>query len=187
MTDLKGTWRQAIFSFFGSILFILFLRWVFFEPYLVPSASMEKTLLINDFILVNKFAYGLRLPFSDHWLYGPSAPKPQEVVVFRSKDQSNLFLVKRVIAVEGQRVLVADNDIEVTQGIDGSLIPKGEMFVAGDNRSHSQDSRYFGTVPLNNLLGRASMIWLSCEKLLQQQRLCDPQTLRWNRIFLGIY
>src|SRR5262245_4100685 len=89
--SLKGTWPQAIISFFGPIVLILIIRWAIFEPYVIPSGSMIPNLLIHDHILVQKFAFGLRLPFSDKWLLHWADPKPGDIVVFRFPNNPEVF------------------------------------------------------------------------------------------------
>lgn len=241
--DLRGTWPQAILSLVGAIAMILGIRWAFFEPYVIPSGSMIPTLLIHDHILVNKFAYGVHIPFSTKWLVQFSSPKRGEVVVFRSVDDESVFLIKRVVGLPGDSVVVKANgvleingqpmqrevlkDAQVEalfkawpkQDLDDLVnenevanetldtrkhfallakerehveqgpyaIPAGEYFMMGDNRDNSADSRVWGTLPFNHILGRASFIWLSCEETLQDSsQLCDPQTLRRERFFKGI-
>lgn len=201
----KGNWTQALTSLALSLLFIFILRWLFFEPFLIPSGSMEKTLLINDFIFVKKWAYGLRFPFTSKWAFGPQSPKKGEIVVFNSKEQEGMVLIKRVVATGGDLFKFSGDDIQilgpaqlpfetpqvhVTEGLDNETVykvPEGAVIVMGDNRSHSRDSRYFGAVPLENLLGQASFVWMSCDRLISvETRFCDVSTMRWNRVLQGI-
>lgn len=99
-----GTWRQAITSLLMSVLLLLMLRWVAVEPYVIPSGSMLPTLKVLDFIYVNKFAYGLRIPFSSAWLFERALPKRCDIVVFRSQTDPDSFLIKRVIGLPGERI-----------------------------------------------------------------------------------
>lgn len=204
---------------------------------------MVPTLLVHDHIFVNKFAYGFRLPFSSHYLFRYASPKRGDVLVFRSVEDDNLFLVKRVVGlpgdqiqmktdglwIDGRRVetapytpaeaglLLSDwtpearlqaleqNEIlherlprdpaskthpifrDKFESLPASAVikvPDGSLFMSGDNRDHSADSRSWGTLPIDRVLGRASVIWLSCEEALAQtQQLCNPQTMRWHRLF----
>ena len=76
-------------------------RWGFYEPYVIPSGSMIPSLLINDHIVVQKYAYGLRWPFTNSWMYGPEIPERGDIVVFRSVKDSGFFMVKRVVGLPG--------------------------------------------------------------------------------------
>jgi signal peptidase I len=237
--DLRGTWPQALGSLAISILFILTVRWALFEPYVIPSGSMIPTLLIHDHILVNKFAYGLRVPFTSDYLLRWSEPKPGDVLVFRSVENSDIFLVKRLVGRPGDEVtLSADGRLSVNkkllelkplseqqrlkifrdwpseekadtlqsyqlseENLEGHLhpimksrseaadeshtykVPPKQFFMMGDNRDNSADSRYWGFLPEDRVLGRASAIWLSCTQLLPTSQICDPNSLRSSRIF----
>lgn len=237
--DLRGTWPQALSSLAGAILFILAIRWALFEPYVIPSGSMLPTLLVHDHIFVNKFAYGLRFPFASRYAIRFSEPKRGDILVFRSVEDDDVFLVKRVIGLPGDEIqlktdglyvngvkapLAALDDeqkkhllrdwtpenreaaIEANDIFEESLgdvrhpifrdrtepqaesavvkVPADHLFMSGDNRDHSADSRMWGTLPIDRVLGRASIIWLSCEEAMAQtNQLCNPQTMRWNRLF----
>ena len=102
--NLQGTWKQSIISLVVSVLALLTFRWIVFEPYVIPSGSMIPTLQVLDFIYVNKFAYGLRVPFSSTWLFKRDLPKRCDVAVFRSQTDPGTFLIKRVIGLPGERV-----------------------------------------------------------------------------------
>src|ERR1700733_4635559 len=97
----KAKFGEGFGSFSMAVLAILAFRWALFEPYVIPSGSMIPTLLIHDHILVNKAAYGLRLPFSDSWLFRDSDPKRGDIVVFRSVDDAGYFMIKRVVGLPG--------------------------------------------------------------------------------------
>jgi signal peptidase I len=239
----KGTWPQALLSFFGSIFLIMAFRWAFFEPYVIPSGSMLPTLLVHDHILVNKFAYGVRVPFTKIWMARFGLPRRGDVVVFNSLEESGVFLVKRVVGLPGDTIEVAENGDLVVNGesqasaplspseqaralgdwvgqrssdfaedhalsretLEGRghvaarlknkarfgegpiKVPEGHLFMMGDNRDNSSDSRVWGALPADYVLGRASFIWLSCEETLKQAaQVCDPQTVRWKRLFRSI-
>jgi signal peptidase I len=243
--DLRGTWLQAFASLAGAIIFILAIRWALFEPYVIPSGSMLPTLLIHDHIFVNKFAFGVRLPFASHYAFRFSEPKRGDVLVFRSVENDDMFLVKRVIGLPGDEIqlrndglyinglkaptapvadaeallkdwtpdsrneAIAQNEIleeslpsgkseTVTHAVfrdkedpqpESSVIkvPEGNLFMSGDNRDHSADSRMWGTLPIDRVLGRASIIWLSCEEAMAQtNQLCNLQTMRWHRLFTSV-
>jgi signal peptidase I len=173
---------------FFAILIALFIRAFIIQAFKIPSSSMEPTLLIGDHILVNKFIYGVRIPYSDK-IFGSSkkffdGKKPQrgDIVVFiYPKDRSKDF-IKRVIGTEGDKVEIVGNKVFINnKEIDdpwghydkkihlGGLgkfeyvdkVPKGHLFVLGDNRDNSQDSRFWGFVNISDVKGRAFIIYFS--------------------------
>jgi signal peptidase I len=241
--DLRGPWGQALGSLAFSILVVLILRWAFFEPYVIPSGSMIPTLLVHDHILVNKFSYGIRIPFTSFWVVRFGLPQRGDVIVFRSVDDEGIFLIKRVVGLPGDEiqvkfdgsVLINGKEVPRTPmsreraevrlgewpsatreeflarhelveenlghkaftavrdpGTDPSVaativVPEGNVFMMGDNRGNSVDSRVWGPLPLDRVLGRASVIWLSCEESLPElNQLCDPKTVRWSRVFSAV-
>lgn len=213
-------------------------RWIGYEPYVIPSGSMIPTLLIHDHIVVSKYSYGLRVPFTKKWLIPPRTPKRGDVVVFRSVENDDFYMIKRVVGLPGDKIefnnqgeLLIDGSQLVSQDIsfapeltDENLeapreifdlkqetlgqvqhlilqeksrleeepyvltVPEGHIFMAGDNRDRSRDSRYWGALPIENLLGKAQFIWLSCSQtLVEQSPVCDPSQIRWNRVFQAIH
>jgi signal peptidase I len=193
-------------SFFPVILAVLMLRSFVMEPFRIPSGSMMPTLLVGDFILVNKFAFGLRLPVLNTKVIDLGEPQRGDVVVFRYPKDPGVDYIKRVVGLPGDRIgyfnkvvyingqaagQVPDgvymgtgsgvsmsgasrrreqlgdvqHDILVmprTPGLEGEfVVSKGEYFVMGDNRDNSNDSRYWGTVPEANLVGKAFRIWMN--------------------------
>jgi signal peptidase I len=198
---------EYAYSFFPVLAIVLVLRSFVIEPFRIPSASMKPTLLIGDFILVNKSAYSLRLPAVGTKLVSISQPKMGDVVVFRHK-ASGKDIIKRVIGVPGcfieykNEQLFIDGKIVTTEFISKSyedllevvksketlpnnveheiyhyphangrmnykitsiIVPEGKYFVMGENRNDSEDSRFFGFVSENELLGKAVYIWLSLD------------------------
>ncbi len=193
-------------SFFPVILVVLLLRSFLVEPFRIPSNSMMPTLLTGDFILVNKFGYGLRLPVWNKKFVEIAEPKRGDVIVFRYPKDPTVDYIKRVIGVPGDHVVYRNktliiNDKVMAQemlekyhgvgsgvGMTGTnhlkenletvehsilvdprkmlgevdvIVPDGQYFVMGDNRDNSNDSRFWGTVPDENLVGKAFLIWMN--------------------------
>ena len=192
-------------SFFPILLAVLIVRSFFIEPFRIPSASMVPTLRIGDFILVNKFDYGIRLPVLNSKVIEMGSPERGDVVVFRYPPNPQIDYIKRVVGLPGDHVqykdkivyingkemtqtlqnkavdllgIVAAQDKVLTERLDDvshqiamapgkqraqvdMIIPASEYFVMGDNRDNSSDSRFWGTVPEENLVGKAFYIWMS--------------------------
>ena len=218
----KGNLKDIFFSFCLFISLYLAFRCFCFEPFVIPSSSMEQTLLVKDYVLVKKWAYGLRVPFTETWVLGPEIPKRGDIVVFKDKDNLNRFIVKRVIGLPGEEVSMdeqgvisingkafeyrqlkdQDEDLLVMLENNGEKlyrvqyfsdmeqeafsfkIPENEIFMMGDNRNQSSDSRSWGGLPINRLLGQLVLIWLSCEESDDDfSFFCPPQSFRFKRLF----
>ncbi|MDJ0862334.1 MAG: signal peptidase I [Gammaproteobacteria bacterium] len=193
-------------SFFPIFLIVLLLRSFLVEPFRIPSGSMMPTLVIGDFILVNKFTYGIRLPVVDKKIIELGEPQRGDVMVFRFPEDPSVPFIKRVVGLPGDRVAYykkvlyingepmeqaargvytgigsgmtmtgaqvfeealaeQKHEILVQPGhptLEGeSVVPEGHYFVMGDNRDNSRDSRFWGTVPDENLIGKAFLIWMN--------------------------
>ena len=193
-------------SFFPIFLIVLILRSFIFEPFKIPSGSMMPTLLIGDFILVNKFDYGIRLPVLNTKVLENKTPDRGDIVVFRYPEDPSIPFIKRIVGLPGEKISYHNktlyiNDISITQVLNGRYnahgsgqmmdgaslrvenlddiaheilissnrpsqelevnVPEGHYFVLGDNRDNSKDSRFWGFVPDENLVGRAFMIWMN--------------------------
>jgi len=160
---------------------LLFTRASLADHYRVPSGSMEPTVEVEDHIVVNKAAYGLRAPLTDAYLIGPELPARGDVVVLTSPDDG-IVLLKRVVAVSGDMVSVTDGHVHVTpargsttsarEGVDFAIsldfgggpdlleqrVPDGKILVMGDNRGNSRDGRTFGFVNATSVLGQAKAV-----------------------------
>jgi signal peptidase I len=211
-------------SFFPVILAVFLLRSFLVEPFKIPSGSMLPTLLIGDFILVNKYEYGIRLPIVNRKIIDLGAPARGDVMVFRFPKDPSVDYIKRVVGLPGDLVEYRDKQliingvpaptvaagqygyvasglnfvrgdlyretlgehshVAMTQAgapsvivhqVDGDFphrencsyddggfkcrVPPGHYFALGDNRDASNDSRYWGFIPDENIVGRAFMIW----------------------------
>lgn len=222
-------------SFFPVILVVFLLRSFLVEPFKIPSGSMLPTLLIGDFILVNKFEYGIRLPVINKKVIDLGAPKNGDVMVFRYPSDPSLDYIKRVVGVPGDLVEYRDKSLilngkavqRTSQGVfeytaqglnfvradtwqeqlgehqhlamvqedmppvmlhqvEGNFayrdncsyhergftcrVPDGHYFMLGDNRDASNDSRYWGFVPEQNIVGRAFFIWWNFDDFLNSAK-----------------
>jgi signal peptidase I len=162
---------------------------------------MEPTLLIGDHVLADKTAYGWRLPFLDRPLSGPHMPRRGDIVVFPYPEDPSRMFLKRVIGLPGETVEIrdrvvhvdgkpleepyvmflsgpADGDFEPMDGRDNwgpATLPAGKLFLLGDNRDNSKDSRYWGFLPVEDLRGRIRVIYYSIDER-------GTQGIRWGRI-----
>ncbi|CAK0771285.1 signal peptidase I [Gammaproteobacteria bacterium] len=209
--EAQRTYQEPILvetarSFFPVILVVLLLRSFVVEPFRIPSGSMMPTLLIGDFILVNKFSYGIRLPVLDKKIISIGEPQRGDVVVFRYPEDPSVDYIKRVVGLPGDRVSYHNKKVTVNgkpmesspigiyqgegagSGMSGNshfreqlgevehdiltapgrlsiegdfIVPPDQYFVMGDNRDNSKDSRYWGTLPEQNLVGKAFFIWMN--------------------------
>lgn len=118
-------WTEGPGSFVVAILLALFVRWAFFEAYVIPSTSMLPTLLVNDHIFVNKIIYGVRAPFSEKWFVQWTHPQRGEVVVFKYPADKDKYYIKRVVGLPGDRVLVENGHLYVNEKLVEKTIPQG--------------------------------------------------------------
>jgi len=150
------------------------------ETAVVPTASMEGTILVGDHILLDKFLYGPSVPFTSwHWATGRAVQRGS-IIAFQFPLNPKLNFLKRVAAVGGDTVEIRDDVLFVNhaavaepyavhrrrgkqraQNMMARAIPAGEVFVLGDNRDASDDSRYWGNVPLANVIGEPLLVYWS--------------------------
>lgn len=210
-------------SFFPVLLIVFLLRSFLYEPFRIPSGSLKPTLLVGDFILVNKFDYGVRLPVIHKKIYPVHDIKHGDIVVFRYPANPSVDFIKRIIGLPGDKISYIDKVLYVNgkqipqefqknmtdQDSDESswdvvqkqedffgvkhaiyqipnrpaddlkdvVVPPGMYFAMGDNRDDSADSRFWGFVPDKNIIGKASVVWMSWD--------ADADLLhkiRWNRL-----
>lgn len=187
-------------SFFPVLLVVLVLRSFLFEPFQIPSGSMIPTLEIGDFILVNKYAYGVRLPVIGSKIIEVDKPKNGDVMVFVPPHRPDYF-IKRVVGIPGDHIVYSNKTLfvngeevkldfvaklppsgpqymvfkeslgEVEHLIHRDLyrnadyrewtVPQGHYFMMGDNRDKSADSRSWGFVPEENIVGKAVAVWMN--------------------------
>lgn len=189
-------------SFFPVILAVLVLRSFIVEPFRIPSGSMMPTLLAGDFILVNKFSYGVRLPVINTKIIDTGGPQRGDVAVFRYPEDPSVAFIKRIVGLPGDRLEYSDNQLYIngervpqqvlSPDAEGFMedyelrleelgdvghrilvrensgnvawnyeVPEGHYFTMGDNRDNSRDSRFWGPLPEENLVGEAFLIWMN--------------------------
>lgn len=183
---LKKTLKEWLPSLL-LIAALLIARSTLADHYHVPSGSMENALMPGDHVLVNKSAYGLRIPFTKHVIALAEEPRPGEIVILDSPD-SDVRLIKRVVATGGDQVVLSNGRLQVNgkslglpfkpnienfgernallnldagggPDIAGLVVPKGHVLLLGDHRGRSRDGRVFGTVPASEIYGRASRVF----------------------------
>jgi signal peptidase I len=181
----KGVIREYAEAAVIAVILALLIRTFVVQAFKIPSGSMEPTLLVGDHILVNKFIYGVKIPFIRKTLIPISKPQRDDVIVFIYPHDTSKDYIKRVIGLPGDRIEIFDRKIningtlyddkhgvysEVRNG--GSLnmaknrnrpiiVPENHLFVMGDNRDHSSDSRVWGFVPFKSVKGKAFIIYWS--------------------------
>ena len=162
-----------------AVALALFVRTFFIQAFRIPSESMEDTLLVGDFLFANKLIYGPKLPLVDWRLPAIREPKPGDIIIFKYPVDPKVDYIKRCVAVEGQTVELVDNqlyvdgvlqDEEFTKYVFGSRpdrrfgplkVPEGHIFMMGDNRDNSADSRAWGPLDKKLIAGKAMFIYFS--------------------------
>lgn len=185
MKDKKKLLREYAEAIITALILALIIRTYVVQAFKIPSGSMIPTLLVGDHILVNKFIYGTKIPFSDNRILAFRKPEKGDIIVFKYPENPQKDFIKRVVAtggdvleernkvlyVNGQKVtepyaLHYDQNIRIMtpdprDNFGPVLVPKHKLFVMGDNRDQSYDSRYWGFVDLNAVLGEALIIYWS--------------------------
>jgi signal peptidase I len=176
----KSVVREWIESIIVAFILAMFIRTFFIQAFKIPTGSMKPTLLKGDRILVNKFIYGIKIPFTDLRFLKIREPKRGDVIVFKSPKDPKKDFIKRLVAVGGERVLISYGKIYINgkpletpqfnqryyynrgeYGEEGKevIVPQDSYYVLGDNSVSSEDSRYWGFVPKKNLVGKAFLIY----------------------------
>jgi len=257
LTEPSG-WVDTSIQVFPVIAFVLILRSFLYEPFQIPSGSMMPTLLDGDFILVNKFDYGLRDPVVQHKFLNIGEPQRGDVIVFKYPNDPRIDYIKRVVGLPGDRIIYRNKTLYIKPAckpemekcpefkqvissfkskgkyLDGGeplsrfieqlpnkthdilinptilprtqyycaeakgrvcqqpgteqdefVVPQGHYFAMGDNRDNSADSRFWGFVPEQNLVGKAVAIWMSFDFDRDKSSWLPhwvPTSVRFNRI-----
>ena len=171
-------WGESIII---ALILALLIRTFVLQAFKIPSGSMIPTFEIGDRIFVNKLVYGPKMPFINFRLPGWGAPQRGDIIVFVSPEDRKKDFIKRLIAFEGEQVEIKDGNIYINgrmidvpmsirsnyyynrgnYGKEGEsvTVPRGYYFTLGDNSANSRDSRYWGYVPKNNLIGKAVFVY----------------------------
>ena len=200
-TRSRSKFREYAEAIVVAVALALFFRQFVVQAFRIPSSSMESTLLVGDFLFVNKFLYGAQVPFTGWRLPGLRPPHAGDIIVFKSPTDGRDF-IKRCVAVAGDTVEMRGKQLFVNgkkcvepyvQHIDRGMllpsqaprdfmgpivVPKGHLFMLGDNRDNSHDSRFWGALPVGNVRGKAMFIYFS----IDTERGFLPPHLRLTRI-----
>ena len=170
---------RELLSWLWVILIFLFVTGTMVQARVIPSSSMENTLLVGDHLLMNRIGYDASLPFTQYHMRLWREPHRQQMIIFRSPNEPGLDLVKRLIGMPGDTVEVRAGVVYLNgakldepyrngapnpaDNYDPATVPPNSYFVLGDNRENSYDSRYWGFVPENNILGTPLVIYMSVD------------------------
>ncbi|OGP52646.1 MAG: signal peptidase I [Deltaproteobacteria bacterium RBG_13_52_11] len=193
----KSKVREYAETLIIALVIALFVRTFVVQAFKIPSGSMEPTLLVGDHILVNKFMYGIRIPLIGKKVFPLSKPRRGDVIVFIFPNDRSKDFIKRVIGLPGEKVEIRERKIYINDrliedpwGVFSSWglsagdnygpkeVPPGFLLVLGDNRDNSQDSRYWGFVPLDDVLGKAFIMYWSWDWRASS----FLSKVRWERI-----
>lgn len=212
-TDMDPGWKKTFKDYAEALLIALVLAFLIrsfaVQAFKIPSGSMLPTLQIGDHLLVNKFIYGVRLPFMNTLIIPVSEPEFQDIIVFKFPEDESKDFIKRVIGLPGDTIEIKDKQVyrngkilnepyvqissplsskrnypmqnwpphsfdpRVRDNLPAIEIPAEQYFVLGDNRDESYDSRFWGFVHQDKILGRAWIIYWSWQGLSE---------VRWGRI-----
>lgn len=196
----KSVVREYGEAFLYAIILALVIRTFVVQAFKIPSGSMIPSLLVGDHILVNKFIYGIKIPFTDIEVFSFEEPQMGDIIVFKYPKDEKRDFIKRVVALPGERVEIRNKRVY----IDGKLlkesyaifnqedsflessisnrdnygpvtVPPGHLFMMGDNRDNSMDSRFWGFLEEKKIKGKAFLIYFSWES--------ERHRVRWNRLF----
>jgi len=204
--------REAL-SWLWVVLAFLFITGTMVQARVIPSGSMEKTLLVGDHLLMSRFGYEAELPMTQFHVRLWREPHRQQIVVFRAPLPGNPDYIKRLIGLPGDRVEIREGVVSVNgtklnepyraappspaDNYGPVTVPAGEYFMMGDNRDDSYDSRYWGFVPHANIVGTPILVYMSIDApgdawdpghlrervLTYVNVVLHPSSVRWHRIF----
>ena len=194
----KSKIREYAESIAWALVLAFIIRSCIVQAFEIPSGSMEDTLLVGDHLFVNKFIYGIKIPFIDKRVLKLRDPQRGDVMVFEFPEDRSKDFIKRVIGVPGDEIQVRDKQVYVNGALyrnphevhkETDLLPREQgprdnfgpvrvpaksYFMMGDNRDRSYDSRFWGFVPESDIVGKALIKYWSWDK--------DSWRVRWDRI-----
>ncbi len=200
----KSGLRENVEAILIAIVLALFIRTFVVQAFKIPSGSMKETLKIGDHILVNKFIYGVKLPFIDKTIIPIKDPQRGDIVVFKFPKEPDKDYIKRVVGVAGDVIRIHNKKVYVNNQLQKNphimhtdpriypaqyqprdnmgpiTVPADSIFVMGDNRDNSYDSRFWGFVRLNAVRGKAFIIYWSWDS--DGSWSGENFFVRWNRI-----
>ena len=198
IAGVRSRLRENVEAILVAVVIALFIRTFVVQAFKIPSGSMKQTLQVGDHILVNKFVYGVKIPYLNTVLLPVRHPERGDIVVFKYPIDPKKDFIKRVIGVPGDTVEIRDKALYVNgkrikqdfavytdshiafgpakqrDNLGPITVPADALFVMGDNRDESYDSRFWGFVPLRDVSGKAFIVYWSWDG--------DQFRIRWNRI-----
>jgi len=208
-TPKKGKFREYVEAFGIALVIALVVRTLLIQAFKIPSSSMENTLLVGDHIFVNKFIYGYHIPFTKGRVLQFKSPERGDIIVFVFPEDTEKDFIKRVIGVPGDLIEVRQKTVylngqpireDYARFVEGAdpeglvrarddmpaiQVPPGKYFVMGDNRDRSYDSRFWGFVDSEAVIGKAMFIYFSIDwsrDVGWMEFWRWPELVRWNRI-----
>lgn len=199
----KSKVQEYVEAIIIAILIAVVIRTFIIQAYKIPSRSMVPTLQVGDHLLVNKFIYGVKIPIIRRIILPITNPKKGEIIVFIYPHDRTKDYIKRVVGIGGDKVEIKNKNIFINDqpykdnfGIYSDdltypaimqprdnfgpvTVPKGSLFVMGDNRDESADSRFWGFVDLKDVEGKALLIYWSWNSEEQKNLL---KKIRWERL-----
>ncbi len=187
----KSMLREYVEAILIALLFALFIRTFIVAAYKIPSGSMLETLQIGDHLLVNKFLYGVKNPFTGEYLIEGRDPERGDVIVFPFPKNPEIDYIKRIIGIPGDIIEIQNKQLfrngeavfedyaqnneigiirEQRDNMPPVQVPEGHYFVMGDNRDHSEDSRYWGFVEGSTIHGKAWRFYFSWDSNANKPR-----------------
>jgi signal peptidase I len=196
--ETKSKLREYVEAILWAFFLFLIIKTCVLQSFKIPSSSMEDTLLIGDHLMVNKFIYGIKIPFTELRLPAIRQPERGDVIVFKYPLDTSVDFIKRVIGVPGDEIQIIDKEVFINgilyknpheihkdqrifpaesvarDNFSPIRVPVDSYFVMGDNRDNSHDSRFWGFVSKSNLVGKAIIKYWSWDK--------NEWHVRWERI-----
>ncbi len=199
----KSIFREYAEALIIALILAVFIRTFVVQAFKIPSGSMLPTLQIGDHILVSKFAYGIKNPFSDENIISFSPPKQEDIIVFKYPVNPKIDYIKRVVGVAGDRIEIKDKKVYINDKLYKTeqavyqannivqsnrdnygpvTVPANSLFVMGDNRDNSRDSRFWGFVNYKLVKGKAFIVYWSWD-LDKYPNFSFKRfaTIRWSR------